>query len=546
MVDTQDRFPVLPERGLGPIRRGHCMSVEAAGSQKSDRGPGGVCDRDYFGTSALSGQLRSQAVRGGAFMIASQTVGHVIRMAARILLARLLMPEDFGLVAMVAALTGLMLIFSDLGLGQATVQREKISHEQVSTLFWINAAFGLLVSLVFVALAPALVWFYHEPRLLWITIALAGGFLFAGLTIQHQALLQRQLEMGALSIINIFVAVISVVVSIGALLLGAGVWAIVAGILSESIAKAAAVWFACRWRPGFPRTLGGVRSMIAFGGNLTGSSVLGYVAAMSGNVLVGKAFGAVALGLYSRAYDLLLMPLRQVIMPVSSVAISTLSRLQNEPQRYRRYFMRALVLIAMLIVPPIVYVTVMSKEVIVAVLGIRWVEASALFSIMGIAGVVQPYMATQYWLLVSTGKTKRVFRISVATAILTVGSYFAGLPFGTEGVAIAFTVCNLLVFVPSFAYACRGTPVSLRDILAVTGYPFAAVGAMAAALWGYKAMAGDFAGSFAGIGISFVGAMVIYYGLICMKAGSLEPVTHIFDLVRELKGSRVEDESEAI
>ena len=135
-------------------------------------------------------------------------------MVSTVILARLLTPEDFGLVAMVTAITGFMVIFKDMGLSMATIQRPEIRHEQVSTLFWINVAVSFVIMLLTAIIAPAIAWFYGRPRLVWITLAFSIGFIFGGLTIQHQALLKRNMRFGTLAAIDIISILGSIIVGV--------------------------------------------------------------------------------------------------------------------------------------------------------------------------------------------------------------------------------------------------------------------------------------------------------------------------------------------
>ena len=296
---------------------------------------------NFFDTEYLKADLKGRSVRGGAVTMAGQGVRFFLQMGSTVVLARLLTPQDFGLIAMVTAVTGFVMMFKDMGLSMATVQRAEVNHAQISTLFWINVTLSLGVMLVTAALAPAIAWFYGEPRLTWITLALAGAFIFGGLTIQHQALLRRNMRFGTLALIGIISMVMGIVAAIIAAWYGAGYWALVIMQLAGAITGAIAVWVVCGWRPGLPVRRSGVREMLAFGGNLTGFNVINYFARNADNLLIGKFWGSGPLGLYSKAYGLLMLPLRQINAPLSAVAIPALSRLKDEPERYRNYYIKA-------------------------------------------------------------------------------------------------------------------------------------------------------------------------------------------------------------
>jgi uncharacterized membrane protein len=158
----------------------------------------------------LKADLRGRSVRGGILTVIGQGVGFILQIISTVVLARLLTPADYGLVAMVAAVSGLVQIFADAGLSQATIQRPEVNHRQVSTLFWINVGFSFLLMVVLSALAPALAWFYGEPRVALITLVVAGTFLFGGLTVQHDALLRRQMRFFSLTVRDIAASVVGV------------------------------------------------------------------------------------------------------------------------------------------------------------------------------------------------------------------------------------------------------------------------------------------------------------------------------------------------
>ncbi|TKJ38342.1 MAG: lipopolysaccharide biosynthesis protein [Planctomycetes bacterium B3_Pla] len=397
--------------------------------------------------------------------MAAQGVRFFLQMGSTVVLARLLTPQDFGLIAMVAAVTGFVAMFKDMGLSMATVQKAEINHGQISTLFWINVVLSLCVMLVIAALAPAIAWFYNEPRLTWITLALAGAFIFGGLTVQHQALLRRQMHFGILAAVEITSMTVSILAAIISAFCGAGYWSLVIMQLAGAVTHTVAVWFACEWRPGLPVRRSGVREMLAFGGNLTGFNLMNYFARNADNLLIGKFWGPGQLGLYSKAYALLMLPLQQITGPVAAVAIPTLSRLQNDPERYRRYYYRAISMIAFITMPLVAMLAALSHEVITIVLGKQWTDSAIIFKVLAFAAIFQPIWSTIGWIYVSLGQTKRLMYWGLVMVPLIVISFLIGLPWGGLGVATSYTLCYLsLIMVPSFWYAFRYSPVSVTDL----------------------------------------------------------------------------------
>jgi len=397
--------------------------------------------------------------------MAAQGLKFFLQMGSTVVLARLLTHQDFGLIAMVTAVTGFVAMFKNMGLSMATVQRAEVNHGQISTLFWINVVLSLGVMLVIAALAPVIAWFYGEPRLTWITLVLAGAFIFGGLTVQHQALLRRQMRFGSLALIQIISMSVGILTAVIAAFYGAGYWSLVLMQLATAIASAIAVWVACGWRPGLPVRRSGVREMLAFGGNLTGFNFLNYFARNADNLLIGKFCGSGPLGLYSKAYGLLMLPLRQIKGPISAVAVPALSRLQDDPEQYRRYYYRAISTIAFITMPLVAVLAALSDEIIRIVLGSQWTDAAIIFKVLAFAAFFQPIWSALGWIFVSLGQTKRMMRWGLAMVPLIVLSFVIGLPWGGLGVATSYTVCYLsLILVPSFWYAYRYSPVNLTGL----------------------------------------------------------------------------------
>lgn len=399
----------------------------------------------HFRTHHLKAELGSRTARGGVVVLGSQGVKFIINMATTVVLARLLTPQDYGLIGMVMVVIGFVALFKNMGLSAATMQREEINHQQVSTLFWINFAVSLCLMLLTAALAPIIARFYHEPRLTWITIALASSFLFSGLVVQHEALLRRQMRFIPLAIAEIVSVVIAIAVGIILAWRGAGYWALVANQLILGFVYALSLWIVCRWRPGPPVRYSGVRSMLAFGGNLTGFGFFNYFSRTLDNLLIGRVWGVQQLGLYVKAYQLLLLPIDQLSTPLDGVAVPALSRLLNEPERYRQAYLRMLEKVAMLSMPGVALMISTSDWLVRLMLGPQWVEAGRIFALLGIVGLVEPVANTMGWLLISQGRTRHLLRWGMIDGTIAIVSIVAGLPWGAIGVAASYSIVGLCV-----------------------------------------------------------------------------------------------------
>jgi O-antigen/teichoic acid export membrane protein len=419
---------------------------------------------DTLSTEHLHTDLKGRSVRGGVLTLISQGTQFVILSTSTVVLARLLVPADYGLVAMVTAITGLGQAFADLGLSEATIQRKDISRDQVSTLFWINVAIGLGLMLVTMAMASPLAWFFKEPRLKGITLLMSLTFLICGLRVQHGALLMRQMRFLSLAIRDIASPAIAVPVAIAMAWRGAGYWTLVALPLMLNFVSTALSWLMIRWRPGLPRRDANVGSMIAFGGNVAASYVIFNVGRNADNVLIGRYSGAGPLGLYSRAYNLLMLPVRQLSAPAGSVAVPAFSRIQGDPERFARYYLRTVNLILWISAPVFGFLFVAANPVIVLVLGSQWQEAAPVFRILAISAFGQLLLESTIWLFVSRGQSKQLVKLLLVIVPIMVASYAIGLPFGIKGVALSGSLALLAILPWMLKSSFRGTDLTLRRL----------------------------------------------------------------------------------
>ncbi|MBE9216250.1 lipopolysaccharide biosynthesis protein [Plectonema cf. radiosum LEGE 06105] len=428
----------------------------------------------YFCTDHLKADLKGRSVRGGVITMTAQALKFILTLGSNVILARLLTPQDYGLVGMVTAVIGFVSIFKDLGLSMATIQKEEINHEQVSTLFWVNVALSIAIALLTIALAPGIAWFYKEPRLIWITIALASGFILSGLGVQHSALLNRQMQYRALMVNDIISMLSGVFAAIVSVFYGIGYWALIILPIVISFVSTVGYWIICSWRPGLPRRVFGVGSMLAFGGNLTGFTIINYFARNLDNILIGRYWGSQELGLYAKAYQLMVLPLSQINAPIANVVIPTLSRLQEEPEKFRQYYLKALSFIVFITIPSSLFMMVMAQEIIIFILGPQWYEAAVIFQALSLSAIIQPIYNTSGWLYMATGKTSLMLKFGGTISILLVCSFLIGLPYKAQGVAFCYAIALIFLSIPAMYYAIQRTSITLMDLLNVIKKPLIA------------------------------------------------------------------------
>jgi len=426
---------------------------------------------NFFDTEHLKADIKGRSVRGGAVAIGAQATKFLLLTVSAAILGRLLTPADFGLIAMVSVFTGFVNLFKDLGLSMATIQKKDITHQQVSNLFWVNIAMSCLLMGIVAAISPFVARFYGEPRLIPITIAIGCTFIFGGLIAQHTALMRRQMRFRILAIIEIVSLAAGIVAAIISALAGLSYWSLVIMTVMQGMTSVVMVWSQSHWRPGRPVRGSGVRPMLAFGGNLTGSNVLGYFSRNSDNVIIGYALGPASLGIYTKAYGLLTLPMIQFSMPLRSIMIPALSRLQDEPKQYRRFFLQVLSAILLITIPMVTFLFVSADEIVNIILGSQWAAAITAFRYLAPAAFLSAISFVPGWLFITTGRTGAQFRWALLSTPVTVIGFLIGVNWGINGVAASFSITYSAMFVLYIYWATRESPVRFHDIIQAVEVP---------------------------------------------------------------------------
>ncbi len=378
-----------------------------------------MAPKDHFSTGHLLTGLKGRAISSGIITAMAQFAGFGLNLVSIMILSRLLNPLDFGLVAMVTTVTGFLRIFNDAGLSTATIQREGITHAQVSNLFWTNVALGAIASLILALSAPVVAWFYREPRLISVTLALCVTFLITSSTVQHLALLKRQMQFKVVALIEVGAMLAGVLVGIGMALLKCGYWSLVGMQLTTPVAAFLLAWSLSHWRPQWPARGSKTRSLLGFGANLTASSFLWSLAKGSDSLLIGRFFGSAALGLYSRAGALLIRPLAQAMSPLEAIFVPTLSRLQGQPERYRRAVFQVFEIVAVTSFLFSGLLLVLAAPVTLVVLGPKWEGAAAILAAFTPVALYTPIVSVAGWLFTSQGRGRDFLVMSVVSSLVT-------------------------------------------------------------------------------------------------------------------------------
>jgi O-antigen/teichoic acid export membrane protein len=415
-------------------------------------------------------------VRSGFTALAARAVQTGLEVVAVMVLARLLTPEDFGLLAMVLPITLLASSLANLGLHGATLHSENLDHARLNAMFWLSVKLNGAIFGAMALSAPLLAWIYRDSRVTAIALLWAGALYCLSTSGLQEALLKRQMRFGAVLSIQTGSQALGVTVAIVAALFGAGYWSLVMRILSADMARGVANWLVAGWRParGSPATSEvrrDVRQMLSYGSGWTGYRVVSWLGQQADRVLVGSLAGPAVLGLYHNARRWAFFPTYQLSTALSDVAVSTFSRVREDPDRYRRYWRWGILPALAIPLPIIAYVFVDTHAVVMVLLGSQWLGSVPFLRLMCVAAFFTSIGQLSNWVYLSEGTTNRQFRWALVRTPVMLAGIAIGYRWGAIGIAAGFTAATCLLLYPTLAYCLRTSPLGTRDIVAAAWRP---------------------------------------------------------------------------
>ena len=412
-------------------------------------------------------ELKAHAASGFVFSSAAQITRLITQFLTLFITARLLGPTDFGLIAMVYPIYGFALIFQNLGINQAIIQRPTITHEQLNSFFWINVGLGAGICLILTALSPLVAVFYHESRVTGLTVAMAVLVFIGGLGNIHGALMVRRLQFRLQTSLNIAAAIASLVATVVLAIVFKSVWALYSGLLVSTLLTFLGSWVLVQWRPSGPKLASDTPELMRFGLGVAVANLANIAATSVTSAVIGHNFGARITGLYDRASRLVSSPLQQIAAPVNQVTGPILYRLHDDEPRYVRTFLRMSALLVFILVPFITWTVAMPDTIIRVLMGRRWLEATPLFVALSLMVLPQFINGVVGWIFVTQGRPGDNARWGAFNASVTIVTVLASAPFGVLAVAVSLA-CSEFIRLPLITlYACRIGPVKIHHVAGI-------------------------------------------------------------------------------
>lgn len=471
----------------------------------------------------------------------------VMQLAATVVLARLLTPNDFGVVTMVTTFSLLLCSFGLNGFSEVILQHDDVTHSLASNLFWINVAGSIFLTIGFAGFGPVMAHFYHDPLVKNVTEGMSLTIVASSLSVVHLALLNRATRFTAVAANTAVARAVSVLVSIVLALGGSGYWALVAGYIAQQLSTSIGAWIMCRWTPSLPHRAPGTAAAAKFAMHVYSRFSFSYFTGNTDNLLVGWRYGAPALGFYKKAFDLFYLPANQLVSPMGAVAIATLSRFRRDRVYYQRHLLAGMSFLAFLGMGIGADFTLVGRDMIRLLLGPAWEESGRIFTFFGPGIGVMLLYNTHGWIHLSAGRPDRWFRWGVIEFLFTIGLFVIALPWGPSGIALAWTVSFFVLMLPAFWYAGKPIGFGVAPVLAVIWKFFVAsavAGGSAELLIRAVPMFASTAGPIGAFG-RFAWDSLLFFALYLIAVVALHrglaPISQTIRLIKELRPERSPD-----
>ena len=414
--------------------------------------------------------IHEKLLNGVMVTVMFQAATVIVQFVALLILAKFLDKQDFGIIAMAVPCMMFLSIFNEAGFLHATVQAVEVADDQLNHIFWLNIIIGVVLASALVSVSPLVVWFYGESTLYQILPCYALAFAMNSVSIQFKAVMSREMNFWHQGLGEFIPHFTGAVVAIIFALCGGGYWALVLLTVVRFGGRAISFWMLSEWRPSAPAfKYPNVKEIVRFGGCLTGSSLVGFVAQNADKVLLGRFCGLEAVGLYYMAQRVVLFPVQELIVPYGRVVVAGLSRVQGDACEYAKLVKRFLFGLVVIGVPILTYLCFDSEWLVVLSFGAEWKELVPYVEIFACIALIMLAREPFRWVSMSRGLGARIFKATLIVSLVRLLLTVLLLPSGPLAVAGAFLLTTLLCYVPVLVYIFRGTPISLVDVLSQVG-----------------------------------------------------------------------------
>jgi len=413
----------------------------------------------------LPSGLKMLAAWGALWKNISHGFQSVVDLIATAALARLLVPEDFGVFTMSMIFVMLAMAICDLGLGAALVQRKDPTPGHLDSTFWAAIVMGAVLLITLTLTAPLTAAFFRTPVLEDVLPVLSLIFVAGSVGVVHRTLLEKEMRFRSLARCEVAASLGFGVSSVGLALAGAGVWSIVAGRILQRVIATVLYWVSCPWKPGLSFSLKHLRELLAFGGNVMGENMAAFLYTNVDYALVGRFLGSTALGLYGMAYRIVTLPLQKISLSVMSAVYPAFCRIQDEPDRVARGYLSAIKHLSIMVAPMLIGLMALAPELVTGIFGDHWRPAVLPLQILVAAGLAKAIGAPANSVFKACGRPDMALKVTLAALALTLAGVAAGISFGISGVAVGISLSSVSAFMVAQYALCRLLNFPMRRVV---------------------------------------------------------------------------------
>jgi O-antigen/teichoic acid export membrane protein len=391
--------------------------------------------------------IEGKVARGVSWLALFKFVSQFFSWLVTIIVARLLLPEDYGLMAMATIITGYAEIFSELGLGAAIIQRPNLNKTDLSSIFWFTMIVSLFFCLFSFAVAPITAHIFNEPRVLPLTQAVSVIFIISGLQIVPLNLLKKDLNFKTVG----FIEMIGSMVACGSMLImaycGAGVWTLLGGRMINGVTRVLMLYYHALWRPSFHFRFKEAASYIRFGIVVSVSQSFYYLFEKSDKFFAGRAWSSQLVGYYSFAQQLALIPTEKIVSLINQVSFTAFSKLQDDKEAFNQLYLKIVEFTSTIVFPLYVGGFLVADELIVLLIGQQWLPAVFLFKFLCLAQIPRSINAINNFVHISRGEPNLGLFINVVLSISMAISFYFAVQFGLNAIVLPWlTTYSLICF----------------------------------------------------------------------------------------------------
>jgi O-antigen/teichoic acid export membrane protein len=426
--------------------------------------------------------VRRRALRAMGWTFTGQAGQQLARLAVAITLSRLLVPNDFGLVAIVATITGFATVLTEAGVANALIHRKELTDRHVASAAWLTLTLGVVFTAVTAAVSPAIAAIFHRHALQALSIGFAADFLVSAPGLVPGALLARELRFGRVVAAELAGAAVGGTAAIIQAAVHPSPWPMVTLLvvsdLVTSVVLVTGAPFPVRWTP----DRAALRELWEFSGGLLGYTVFNYWSRNADNVLIGRVVGTTALGVYSRCYTILLFPVQQVALVVNRVMFPAMAAVRDDHPRVRSAYLRTIAVVAVVVFPATGLMIVAAHPIVIGVLGHQWSAAIPVIRVFAVIAAIQSIGTTTGWLYQVSGNTTRMFRVTIVLTALVIAAFVIGVQWGLMGVVYSYLAWNAISLPVNAIYSGRAVSLRIDAVGRAIGLPLVLASLLGGAL----------------------------------------------------------------